>query len=549
MASFWSRMKRAILAAQTAFREDALIPDERRNWGDYSYRVMRYTLYEGMYNNTVYRDIETYSLTLKTQYSLYKHIQGIYNPSYRLVKTIADKTVGGQIDWEGLQTGPIQVAQADDALIEALLQVMQWSKWGQNKGLYARNAAKLGDSPLWIADDASHQKVRLEVMHPAKIKDAQFDAVGNVTSAVIEYEREWLDPESDKIKDVTYRMEVDKERFATFKDDKPFGWQEDDPQSAWDNDYGFVPLVIAGFEDVGLQWAANAFHADIVKIHAINDAASLLNDSIRKVINPWWYLAGVPAPTTPLKAAGNLADGTPTSDHSAQRDNINTLHGPEDSQPYPMVLPIDITAAAGNVKDMLAELERDMPELTMQSIREVGGDLSGRAIRNLYADAIGRLNEAAGNLNDGLIRALQMAVSIGGLRGYDGFDGFDLGSYDMGDLDFYIREPELFEDKLTPNERITVLKELPSNPEIQRYILEKELELPADVVDAILTAAEETQEREMRAAARGLSDRIFGPDDDESDDDGEIVEGQETPALTAPQSARADNGGSGNPAQ
>jgi hypothetical protein len=300
-----------------------------------------------------------------------------------------------------------------------------------------------------------------------------------------------------------------------------------------------VPLVIAGYEDVGLNWSANAFHSAAVKIHEINDAASLLNDSIRKVIDPWWYLAGVAASTT-LGAQGNLADGTATSDPSAQRDKVNTLHGPKETQPYPMVLPIDITAAAANVQNMLDELERDMPELTLQSIREVGGDLSGRAIRNLYGDAIGRLNEAAGNLNDGLMRALQMAITIGGYRKYDGFTGFDLNSYDTGDLDFYIKEPKLFEDDLTPLERITTLKELPENTEIQRYILEKELELPADVVDAIINADIEKQERNQRMAARGLADRIFGAEDE--DDDGEIVEGKTPPALTATAGASTNAG-------
>jgi hypothetical protein len=547
-------MKRAASAFMTAYRESATIPDERRDWGDYENRIIRYAIYEGMYNNTVYRDIETYSRTLKYNHQLYKHIRGIYNPTFRLVKTIADKTVGGALDWEGLQTGPLQVVDADDRLIEALLQVLKWSKWGINKGLYARIAAKLGDSPLWIADEPDRQKVRLEIIHPAKVRDAQFDSVGNVISASLEYQREWLNPTTNTLEEVLYRMDANKDRFATFKDGAPFGWQEANPLPEWDNEYGFVPLVMTGFEDVGLYWSANAFHSASSKIHEINDAASLLNDSIRKVIEPWWYLANTSASTT-LKAVGNLADGTTTQDASAQRDKVNTLHGPEGSQPYPMVFPVDITAGAANIQHMLDELERDMPELTLQSIRDVGGDLSGRAIRNLYADAIGRLNEASGNLNDGLMRALQMAVTIGGIRRYAGFSGYGIDSYDRGDLDFYIKEPVIFPDELTPSERITVLQSLPENTEIQRYILEKELELPADVVEAIVSEDLAQQERSARAAARGLADRIFGPQDNTNPDNGDnpdgtqTVDGQTVPALAAPASARTGAGNSGNPAQ
>jgi hypothetical protein len=114
---------------------------------------------------------------------------------------------------------------------------------------------------------------------------------------------------------------------------------------------------------------------------------------------------------------------------------------------------------------------------------------------------------------------------------------------------FYIKVPEIFPDKLTPLDRITTLKELPENTEVQRYILEKELELPPDIVEKIINNEVETQERNARAAARGLADRMFGPQDDEEADDEETVEGQKVPALTAPQTARANNGAGGATAQ
>lgn len=529
---------KAAYAAYTTFTEEALIPDERWGWGDYPNRAMRYRLYEGLYHNVAYRQIETYSAVMKHDYDLYKHIRGIYNPVYRLVELIVAKTMGGALDWDGLETGALILTRADPALTEAILQVMQWSNWQTRKSLFARQMTTLGDGFLWIDDDPMRGKVRIEPLHAAKLKAATFDGVGNIKAACIEYEREWM-PDGGELKNGTYRMDVDKERFATFKDDEPFSWT-DTGLAEWPNEYGFVPLAHGPFKDEGLMWGANCFHTALSKIHEINDAASILNDNIRKANNITWYLAGTQAGQT-LKFSGNLADGTTVSDPSAQRDKVNTLHGPAGSQPHAMHFPLDIANTGLNIQNLLMELERDMPELTMQRIRDGNSGLSGVAIRNMYGDAVGRLDEAAGNLDDVLIRALQMAVAMGGYRGYDGFGPFNLESYDRGDLDFNIKERQHFEDKLTPQERLQAMQALPENAELARYILESELEMPADVVDAIINAEAETQERQARAAARGLADRLFGPQDDESEDDDEI-EGQTIPALTAPQGPPTANG-------
>lgn len=477
-----------INAFALAFNERSIIPSERFNWDDDdSARPMRYALAESFYNNTIYRDIESFSRVYRRSYALYKHTRGIYNPTYRQNELIKAKIAGGALDWDGLEKGALVVVGADDPLIQALIQGLKWSNWGVNKSLYVHLAALLGDVALKVVDDRRRGKVRLEVLHPAKIKTAEFDEVGNIKSVVIEYGREWTDPDTNKTKDVIYREEIDKTTFRTFKDKELFGWYTDangNPMPEWDNEYGFVPLVIAQYKKLGRKWGANAFHAEAIKINEINDVASLLNDSVRKAIDPWWYLAGTTANTS-LKAQGNLADGTATTDASAQRDKVKTLHGPENSQPYPMVFPVDIAGTGKIIQDKLLELERDMPELAIARLRESGGDKSGIAIRNAYSDATGRLNEGAANLDDALIRGLQMLVAIGGYRGYAEMGGFDLTSYEAGDLDFYIKEREFFEDGFTPQDRVSNLKSLPKTPEAARAVLE-EMEYPADKIELIV---------------------------------------------------------------
>ena len=488
MANLWGRFMAGLTAFTYAFNERDLIPSERFEWNDYRARLLRYALAEAFYNNTVYRDIERFNVTIKHEYQLYKHIRGIYNPVYRQNELIKSKVAGGALDWEALEKGALVVVGADPALRTALIRALKWSNWGVNKGLYVQQCALLGDSILKVVDDRRRQKVRIEILHPAKLKEATFDDVGNIKRAVIEYQREWLNPDTQQLQDVLYTEILDQDETVTFKDGEEFAWAVDMggiPTSRWANDYGFVPLVKAGFKDVGQLWDANAFHAETAKIHEINDAASILNDAIRRQHNTPMLLAGVPKPATTPKIPGTLADRTSTNDASAARDNEPYLYADKEASAHSLIIPIDISAGSANTDAMLKELERDMPELALHRLRESGGDKPGIAIRNMYSDATGRLTEAASNMDDGLIRALQMTVSIGGLRQYDDFAGFDLQSFERGDLDFYIRERAFFEDGFTKQERVTNLKSLPDKPEAARAVLE-EMEYPEDKIELIV---------------------------------------------------------------
>jgi hypothetical protein len=93
---------------------------------------------------------------------------------------------------------------------------------------------------------------------------------------------------------------------------------------------------------------------------------------------------------------------------------------------------INYEAALKILQDDMMELERDLPELAYARISEQGGgDLSGRAIRFMLTPAIDRALEARGNAEAALVRANQMALTIGAAAGL--FRG--VGTYDAGDFD------------------------------------------------------------------------------------------------------------------
>jgi hypothetical protein len=83
------------------------------------------------------------------------------------------------------------------------------------------------------------------------------------------------------------------------------------------------------------------------------------------------------------------------------------------------------------VEAQMTELARDLPELAYYELRD-GADLSGVAVDLLLTDAKDRLLEARGNAEAGLVRAQEMALSIGQAMGLRGFSRAEIGTYQAG---------------------------------------------------------------------------------------------------------------------
>lgn len=503
---------RAFLAT---FSDKALVASDRFEWDSAKYRLLRYALAEAYYANTVYSEIETFARRLKTDHKLYKHIRSIYSPVQRLTEFYVARVYGGGLDFELLEGGAVPILMASDPLKRAIRQTWLWSNWRAAKSVYVRTGALKGDVFLWVADEPNKQKVRIEVLDPAKVKEWEEDAVGNVVYACIEYSVEER-LANGQMQQYVKRMDVDKERFATFKDGKPFGYASDgdgNPLPEWANEYGFVPLVLTKHRDMGLQSGGCAFTGMTPKIDEINDAASILNDAIRKAVNVVYYGAGI-SQSSQVTTGG---DGTKNQGEGL-RDETPILYGPRDSSLQALTPQLDITAAGANIDRLLMELERELPELSLHRLRE-SGNVTAPGVRAAYGDAIDRAKEAQGNYDDGYIRAQKMAVSIGGMRGYDGFQGFSLDSYDKGDLEFFVKERPVVGDSLGKNERLQGFVSAGSAPlAIQRLILE-ELDVDKARIDEIVAEQEAAQEQQARAAARGFAENVFGANDDDEEAD------------------------------
>lgn len=535
--SIWGNVMSAarvgLEAAIQEYNERNMVPAEEYGWDDYKARLARYWVYSSYRNNTAYSSINRIASRLKASSGLYKNIRGIYNPVYRQNQLLVSYIYGGSIDMETLTGGAIPVVTSNAALIEAIKQLFVWSRFAQNKSLYTRHGALLGDVALKIIDDREHEKVRLEVLHPGKIRDVEVDAVGNVQSIIIEYERpEELDvanmrPSRLGTADLrsnityTYTEKITKDKFQTFKNGSPFAFYKDmsgKPVAEWDNEYGFVPVSLCQHQPSGLKWGENAFHASTRKVDEINDQASLLNDQVRKVIVPLLFVSG----------AGGKKDLTvDTSD----RDRFTIIYAPEGSDIKNVIGDIDIEGASANIDKMLQELERDLPELALQRMRESGGDQTAPGVTAAYSDAVGRVEEARGNYDGALVRAIQMAVTMGGLNSYRGFESFNLQSYDAGNIDFYIKDRPVINDSLSLLQRLTSLGTVNSmTPALQRVAMQ-EMGYDEKTIDSVVLDAE----KQTHEAARGFANSVFGSgDDDENvdeEDEEEVIADEEALAV------------------
>lgn len=506
-------------AAVAAYNEKDFSPVREWGWETYPARLARYHLYTAYLNNTAYSNIQAMAAQLKLTNRLYKHIRGIYNPVARQNQLLKSYIYGGSIDYEHLTGGAIPLVLNNPNLYDPIKQLFIDSRWGEKKSLYVRWGASLGDNFIKIIDDRAKEKVRMEVLHPGKVREAEFDDVGNVKSVIIEYER-FEEPDIALMKPsrlgsmgninrlskvYTYTEKIDKDKFQTFKNGEPFAYYTDangDPIDEWDNEYGFVPLVKLDHDDTGLKWGANAFYNSLRKIDEINDQASLANDQIRKILIPLLY-------GTNIKKKSDIAVAM------EDKDAYTILYGPENSTLTPISAQINIEGALKNIIEMQHELERDLPELALQSARERGGDFTAPGIQAVYSDAIGRINEARGNYDTAQVRAIKMGISIGGYNGYEGYQGFNLMSYEQGDLDFYIKDRPVVSVSLSTSDKLTALQSINSmSPALQRLAL-KELDYSDEDIEAVVADTEE----QTRNAARGFAKSVFGDEDEEDNQD------------------------------
>ena len=427
-------------------------------FSDYQARKQRYAILFSHYENNAYRDIKQFSQAYKTAFGLYRFTRAIYSPAYRLAEFWKAHLWGGVLDpdaGDGKEVPScLPIITENEDLRLAIAQIFAWSNWNVKKNVVSLKGTILGDSIIKVVDDTKHDRVYLKSVHPGTIKSISLDPTSNVKEYYIEEIRE--DPRksrSSSSKYVVYGERASRNGemvvYETFLNGKPYAWPgnitEDEngkelSVEKWEEPYGFIPMVFIKHNDVGLDWGWSEYHAVQSKIREVDDLASKLSDQIRKSIAAPMLLAGVRDPNTELKLK------TPEKKASSPekgRETIHFVYGDVGAQAHKLYSDLNIEQTAGYIKDILRSIEDDYPELRSDP-RNITGEISGRALRMLRQDADDKVKERRPLYDDALARALQMATTIGGMRGYEEFKPFNLESFEKGDMPLRIGNRPVF---------------------------------------------------------------------------------------------------------
>lgn len=433
-----------IMAAITAFREPYLVADqatEGDEWGEWDARRLRYAILWAWYESTVYREVHNFSTKLKADYGLYKYVRSIYNPAARVCNFYKDHIWGGLLDPEaGDQDGALPIETDNDNLRAMIAQLWEWSNWQSKKDVTTLWGSIYGDVALQVVDDTERGKVYIKPVNPARLADITLDPFGNVKGYTISYDRP--DPTNNsrmvKYSEIAER-EDDLVVYSTYLNDSPYAWNGQ--ADSWQENYGFIPMVFVNHIDVGLEWGWSELQQDLSKFREIDDLASKFDDHIRKTVDPGWLFAGVNAPQA---APSTSFTDNSTTRPEAGREEIPILYGPSGAQPHALVAPLDLAGVNAAINSLLAEIERDYPELRVL-LMQASGEVSGRALRIAQRPVQKKVQERRARYDKALIKAQQMALSIAGFRAVEGFNGISLDSYAGGKLDHSIARRDVFD--------------------------------------------------------------------------------------------------------
>lgn len=402
----------------------------------------RYNLNWSYYIGSALDEMATWA-GYRTTHRLYYGTRNIYNPTRRLVDFYAGTIYPGTLtaDAKRFEDGTVIAIpfaeDTDSRVIAAIASTWKWSNWHIQKGIMIRYAAATGECLVEIVDDLSSRKIEYRPWFPSAVTALELDFRGNVKGYTIEYD--FVDEGGVQHR---YKKVVDGVSFRTYRDNTPYGYDEAD--AVMENPYGFVPAVWVKHIDVGTSHGEPCMRY-ISKWDELNSLASHWMDHAHRVLQAPVLVTGDNIQTFKPEVPEALKND-PVRPEQARGD-IPMLRGPVGSDIVTAEPPSGEVMAA--VEHVLAEIEKDHPELTMHREMRKMSQVTGPAVSRLFGDVDIMVNEARNSYDTQMVKLFQMAVAIGGYRVNSGdwgeltedrqvFRPFSLDSYEAGDLDFEI---------------------------------------------------------------------------------------------------------------
>lgn len=316
--------------------------------------------------------------------------------------------------------GDLQIQTDSPAVEQAIKRVWTWSNWAAKQTVSARWAAIYGKLFTKVAQ--SPGRVYFQFPPIETIGDNfEIDDRGYVTWIRIDT------PLADnfvntEVWDMTgYRMwrhqlggDANVERLATPLEEITLAQMGID----------FIPIVYTKFIDVGDRHGVGAFQHALDPIDEANRMATRLHQALFRWNKPMWAVTheGVDKSGRPLPA---LNPGTVAFDD----DTLVSLPG--GGQLQSLVPDVRYDAALAILNSHMDYI-RDyyLPELAFYSTK-ADSNTSGRAIRLSLSAAISKCEEARRNLDAGLKRADEIALTLGVNAGlFGGIGSFEQGAFE-----------------------------------------------------------------------------------------------------------------------
>lgn len=394
--------------------------------------------------------------TLYETTRLLKYYMGVWNEDIRPLRTPVHRSVEFYVSKIAIGDGAIS-ANNNQALADAISNVMDWSNFQIQKPVQIRNMSKYGD--LFRKVVSENGKVWHEMVETSSVTDFKEDTRGFLTEIRLD---------TPIVVDGVDKMRTE---FWTVNDNIPYMavWEHllnentsldqlGDPQfyiplSKFGID--FVPFVHTKFSDDGGMWGASCTKHALLKVDEANRQATRLHQMLFRYNKPTWAVsANAINPDGSPMPAPKLKQGTNTEKTDAEIRDNSIFYLPGNSTINSLVPNIDYKAALEILLSQEKELEKDLPELLYYSLPE-RADMSGKAIRTLLGAAVDRATQAQANFVEGTVRLNQMAITIGQFKG---IFSAGLGTFDGGQLAHSIRFADQFPQDVS--EKATTLQTL-----------------------------------------------------------------------------------------
>lgn len=433
-----------------SFRK-AWFDTEDTAWISRDARLSRYAIYQGFYDNDAYDNVHAWAANLKVQYGLYESVRAISSPGFTIGDFYKNHIWGGVLSPEAKDEGAIPIETTSKGLRDNIADIFKWSQWSKNRNVFVLKGTIYGDAGLRVIDDVARGRVYLEVVDASMVRDVELDPFGSVKAYVLEYD---IDLEDTT---VTYKEEVTRDGqyvvYKTYKNDSPFAYPDNidrtgEAKQEWREAYGFVPFIWLNHIPTGSIYGNSELFAGLSKFREMDNQVSMLSDQVKNTIIPMWFLTGAKADS--ISFPKSL---TTTSRPEPWREQLKLIAVENENAKFePKLAKLDIDKVVSYIKQLDDYLIKDYPELALHRFRTEGNAVSGRALRIAQMPAEARVLERRTIYDAALKSALQMALSIGGLRGI--YKGINLDSYAKGDLDFEINDRPVF--KIDPQDQSEV---------------------------------------------------------------------------------------------